>query len=64
MRTNIVIDDELMDQVLKTTGIRTKREAVEMGLKALLQFRKQEDIRNFRGQFTWEGDLEEMRRTR
>jgi Arc/MetJ family transcription regulator len=64
MRTNIVIDDELMDQVLKTTGIRTKREAVEMGLRVLLQLKKQEDIKDFRGKFTWEGDLEEMRKTR
>lgn len=64
MRTNIVIDDELMKQVLKTTGIRTKREAVEMGLRALLQLKKQEDIKDFRGKFTWEGDLEEMRKTR
>mgnify|MGYP001825856523 CR=1 FL=1 len=37
MRTNIVIDDELMDEVLAQTGIRTKLEAVEMGLRALLQ---------------------------
>lgn len=64
MRTNIVIDDELMDQVLKTTGIRTKREAVEMGLRSLLQLKKQEDIKDFRGKFTWEGDLGEMRKTR
>ena len=37
MRTNIVIDDDLMNRVMKLTGIRTKREAVEMGLKALLR---------------------------
>lgn len=64
MRTNIVIDDELMDEVLAQTGIRTKREAVEMGLRALLQLKQQEDIRNFRGKFTWQGDLEEMRSDR
>jgi len=39
MRTNIVIDDDLMNRVLKLTGIRTKREAVEMGLKALLKLK-------------------------
>ena len=61
MRTNIVIDDELMNQVLKTTGIRTKREAVEMGLKVLLRLKKQEHIRDFRGKFTWDGDLDDMR---
>jgi len=61
MRTNIVIDDDLMNRVLKLTGIRTKREAVEMGLKALLKLKKQESIRNFRGKLDWEGDLDELR---
>ena len=61
MRTNIVIDDELMSQVMKLTGLRTKREAVELGLKALLKLKKQESIRNYRGKFNWEGDLDDMR---
>ncbi len=61
MRTNIVIDDELMNRVMKLTGLRTKREAVEMGLKALLKLKKQENIRNFRGKLDWEGDLDDMR---
>ena len=61
MRTNIVIDDELMSRVMKLTGIRTKREAVELGLKALLKLKKQESIRNYRGKLSWEGDLDDMR---
>ncbi len=61
MRTNIVIDDDLMNRVLKLTGVRTKREAVDMGLKALLKLKKQESIRNFRGKLDWEGDPNEMR---
>jgi Arc/MetJ family transcription regulator len=61
MRTNIVIDDELMRQVMKLTGLRTKREAVELGLKALLKLKKQESIRDFRGKLDWEGDLDDMR---
>ena len=61
MRTNIVIDDDLMDRVMKLTGIRTKREAVEMGLKALLKLKKQESIRSFRGKLVWQGDLDDMR---
>ena len=61
MRTNIVIDDELMNRVMKATGLRTKREAVDMGLKTLLKFKKQENIRNFRGKLDWEGDLDDMR---
>ena len=61
MRTNIVIDDELMKQVLKQTGIKTKREAVDMGLKTLLRLKRQEDIRNYRGKLEWTGDLDDMR---
>jgi Arc/MetJ family transcription regulator len=61
MRTNIVIDDDLMNRVLKLTGLRTKREAVELGLKALLRLKKQESIRDFRGKLEWEGDLDDMR---
>jgi Arc/MetJ family transcription regulator len=62
MRTNIVIDDELMKQVLKLTGLKTKREAVEQGLKTLLRLKQQEKIREYRGKLAWEGDLDKMRR--
>jgi Arc/MetJ family transcription regulator len=62
MRTNIVIDEELMQQVLKLTGLKTKREAVEQGLKALLRLKQQEQIRKYRGKLRWEGDLDTMRR--
>ena len=61
MRTNIEIDDNLMRDVLKATGLKTKREAVELGLKTLVRLRKQENIRNFRGKLNWEGDLDSMR---
>ncbi len=62
MRTNIVIDDELMKQVLKITGLKTKRAAVEQGLKTLLKLKKQEQIREYRGKLQWEGDLDAMRK--
>ena len=61
MRTNIVIDDELMANVLKMTGLRTKREAVELGLKTLLRLKEQEQIRQYRGKLPWQGDLDELR---
>jgi len=61
MRTNIVIDDSLMDDALKLTGLKTKREAVELGLKTLIRLKKQEEIRRFRGKLRWEGNLDEMR---
>jgi len=61
MRTNIVIDDKLMKETLAATGLKTKREAVELGLRTLLRLRKQEEIRRFRGKLEWRGDLEAMR---
>lgn len=61
MRTNIVIDDALMVEVLKTTGLKTKREAVEQGLRTLLQLCRQAEIRDYRGKLAWQGDLEAMR---
>ncbi|WP_375269013.1 type II toxin-antitoxin system VapB family antitoxin [Phenylobacterium sp.] len=60
----MVIDDELMAEALRATGAKTKREAVELGLKALLRLRKQEAIRAFRGKLAWSGDLEAMRTDR
>jgi len=61
MRTNIIIDDALMADVLKATGVKSKREAVELGLKALLMLKQQEGIKAFKGKLKWEGDLEQMR---
>ena len=61
MRTNIVIDDNLIGDAIKLTGVKTKREAVELGLKTLISLKKQEGIRKFRGKLKWEGDLGEMR---
>lgn len=62
MRTNIVIDDKLMADTLRATGLKTKGEAVELGLKTLLRLRQQSEIRNLRGKIHWEGDLDAMRR--
>jgi Arc/MetJ family transcription regulator len=61
MRTNIVIDDRLMKETLRLTGLKTKREAVELGLRTVVRLRKQEDIRRFRGKLNWQGDLDAMR---
>ena len=61
MRTNIVIDDKLMKDTLRATGLKTKREAVELGLRTLLRLRQQEDIRRLRGKLVWQGDLDAMR---
>ncbi|WP_340106138.1 type II toxin-antitoxin system VapB family antitoxin [Rhodohalobacter sp. 8-1] len=61
MRTNIVIDDDLMDEALKVSQLKTKKDAVEEGLKLLVQRNKQESIKDLRGKLNWKGDLEDMR---
>lgn len=64
MRTNIVIDDALMEEALKATGLKTKKDTVELGLKTLVRLKQQERIRKFKGKLRWEGDLSEHRMTR
>lgn len=61
MRTNIVIDDKLMSTALKTSGLKTKKEVVEEGLRLLVKVRNQSKLKKLRGKLKWEGDLEEMR---
>ena len=61
MRTNIVIDEKLMKETLRLTGLKTKREAVELGLRTVVRLRKQQAIRRFRGKLPWQGDLDAMR---
>jgi Arc/MetJ family transcription regulator len=61
MRTNIVIDDELMASALKASGLNTKKDVVEEGLKLLVKIHKQQAVRSLRGKIRWEGDLDEMR---
>jgi Arc/MetJ family transcription regulator len=64
VRTNIVIDDRLMREALQATGLRTKREAVEEGLRTLLRLSRQSGIRRSRGKLKWKGDLGAMRTDR
>ncbi|MBA2333586.1 MAG: type II toxin-antitoxin system VapB family antitoxin [Acidobacteriota bacterium] len=61
MRTNIEIDDRLMKDTLKATGLKTKREAVELALKTLLRLERQTGFRKLKGKIDWQGDLEDMR---
>lgn len=64
MRTNIVIDDQLMSEALKASGVGTKREAVELGLKTLIRLKQQERIKSLRGNLNWQGDLDDLRRAK
>jgi Arc/MetJ family transcription regulator len=61
MRTNIEIDDKLMKEAMRSSGSRTKRAAVEAGLRLLVTIQKQAGIRRLRGKIRWEGNLEQSR---
>ena len=61
MRTNVVIDDDLMASALKVSGLKTKKDAIEEGLKLLVQVKSQKEIKRFRGKLEWSGNLDEMR---
>ena len=64
MRTNVVIDDDLMAQAMQHTGLRTKRAVIEEALRTLIRVKSQEQVRSLRGKLRWEGDLGEMREGR
>jgi Arc/MetJ family transcription regulator len=61
MRTNIVIDDELIAEAMQASGLPTKRAAVEAGLRLLIQVQAQTGVRSLRGRVKWQGDLSAMR---
>lgn len=61
MRTNVVIDNKLMVQALKSGEYRTKRSAIEAGLRLLVQVNSQKRLSELRGNVAWEGDVDEMR---
>lgn len=61
MRTNIVIDEDLMQEAMALTGVKTKKAAVETGLRLLVQIKKQERLKSLRGKLHWDGDLDAMR---
>lgn len=61
MRTNVVVDDELMASALQVSGLKTNKDAIEEGLKLLVQLKRQKEIKRFRGKLKWSGNLDEMR---
>jgi Arc/MetJ family transcription regulator len=61
MRTNIVIDDQLMDQAINLSSLETKKAVVEQALKFYIQLLQQDALRELRGKLRWKGDLDQMR---
>lgn len=62
MRTNVVLDDKLVEEGMRLTGLTTKRAVIEEALRLLVRLKSQEEVRDLRGKLRWEGDLEAMRR--
>jgi Arc/MetJ family transcription regulator len=56
MRTNIVIDEKLMAEAMKAGPFKTKKDAVEAGLKLLARQAAYREILKWRGKLKWEGD--------
>lgn len=61
MRTNIVLDEALMKSALKASGFKTKKKAIEEGLKLLIDVHCQKKIRAFRGKLKWSGHPDKSR---
>ncbi|MBU2591017.1 MAG: type II toxin-antitoxin system VapB family antitoxin [Nitrospinae bacterium] len=61
MRTNILIDDELMSSALESSGLKTKKETIETALRLLVRLNRQSELKKFRGKLQWSGNLDEMR---
>jgi len=61
MRTNIVIEEDLMREAMTLTDLKTKKAVVEAGLRLLVQIKKQERLRSLRGKLQWDDDLDAMR---
>ena len=64
MRTNIVLDERLIERAQKLTGMKTKREVVHEALRLLVLLKEQGEVRSLRGKLTWNGDLNDRRRSR
>lgn len=62
MRTNVVIDDQLMAKAQRAAHLTTKRSTIEAGLRLLVQMDSQAKLRSLKGSHAWKGDLAEMRR--
>jgi Arc/MetJ family transcription regulator len=63
-RTNIVLDENLVQTALKATGLKTRRALIDFALRDLLRRESQKRILELRGQINWEGDLKTMRQGR
>ncbi len=64
MRTNIILDDDLVQRARELTGIETKHGVVNEALRLLVHAYEQKEVRALRGKLTWEGNLDTLREGR
>ena len=64
MRTNVVLDESLVERAKQLTGIKTTRAVIEEALRFLIQMQEQGEVRALRGRLHWEGDLDASREAR
>jgi Arc/MetJ family transcription regulator len=64
MRTNIVLDDKLVEEARRLTGIKTKKALIHEALRVMIRLRQQGEVRKLRGKLQWVGNLEEQRQAR
>ena len=64
MRTNVILDDDLVNRARQLTGIKTKKQVIQEALRLLIQLREQENVRALRGKLRWDGNLDELRQGR
>ena len=63
-RTNVVLDDNLVEDCIKATGIKTKKALIDHALRELLRHENQIKILDLKGNINWEGNLDEWRQDR
>jgi Arc/MetJ family transcription regulator len=62
MRTNIELDDILVQQALKLSKIKTKKAVIQEALKNYVSWMKKKELLNLKGQVKWEGNIKDMRK--
>lgn len=64
MRTNIEIDDRLMAEAQKLSGLATKKQTVEEALRLMVRLRRQSEVGAAFGRYPWKGNLAQSRKGR
>ena len=61
MRTNIVLNEQLIEEAMRLSNSHTKKEVVDLALQNFVAYLKRQNMKNLFGKIKWEGDLEKMR---